>query len=96
MGSTYVDAALRLPTGPIERVTPKQDSKQLTLIERVTTLEALAFTGIALVLLVVGLITGVEGVFLLSLLSLLTAVNFAVTARAATDGAIETAPTQLS
>ncbi len=92
MGSTYVDAALRLPTGPIERVTPKQ----LTLIERVTTLEALAFTGIALVLLVVGLITGVEGVFLLSLLSLLTAVNFAATARAATDGAIETAPTQLS
>lgn len=56
------------------------------LIERVTTLEALAHRHRP-VLLVVGL-TGVEGVFLLSLLSLLTAADLAATG-AATDGAID-------
>lgn len=95
MTSTYANAALRIPTDTMATL-PKRDGVTLSLKERLMTLEVIAFAMIAIALLVAGVITGVTGVYLLAIVSGLTAANFAATAHLDTEDAIETAPTQLS
>ena len=89
MTTTYADTTSEDRTQSAPTVRPHEPTEtKLTLLQRVTTPETLAFTGIALLLLVIALIADVAVVYVLALVAILTAANFAATARAQRSVAI--------